>query len=138
MIHNNEIVEKFENNGLPTMYTMLRSLDEQIADLTAARQSLEYEILTLERVDEIYNGVALSICDFGGYSINAVDYKLTPRSAHVYKNAQNKRTWGLRTYDNNYGRRGEKWFGANWKIKKEVMKAAKDWIVSGTVPEEKT
>ncbi len=100
--------------------------------LKAEIEGLQYLIDTLGKVDEVYNGVAIEIWDFGGETIQPVDRSIV-RSANVYQNVHNGWTWGLNL--SNYHERGrEKWCGACYPDYDEVMKFAKDWVTDGTEP----
>jgi hypothetical protein len=89
------------------------------------------EILSeLYRVDEVFEGVALS---FLGGSILAPGEDID-RYCEVYPNAHNcGKTWGLNLRRGGYDAGGE-WRGANWPDEDSATLAGKLWVAKGTVP----
>lgn len=98
----------------------------------AARATkLAEELAELERVSEVYEGVALTQWDG---SIKAAGDEIR-RCAAIHPNAHNKgATWILYTYDDPFGRAGERWWGAEWESAAVAKAAALAWILHGTVP----
>lgn len=91
---------------------------------------LEEELEELERVSEVREGVALIYRE--GFIEAAGEIR---RCAQTYANAHNKgATWGLYTYDDPAGRKGERWWGAEWPSAAAAKAAALAWILHGTVP----
>ncbi len=130
MMKNERIISELIN--LEDHKESFREKKEMLDELKAEIWELQHLIHTLNKVDEVYNGVAIEIWDFGGKTIQPVDRSII-RSANVYQNAHNGWTWGLNLH--NYHERGrEKWFGACYPDYDEVMKFAKDWVVDGTDP----
>lgn len=106
----------------------------QVKRLAREIEKLEDQLEVLGKVTEVYDGVAINIHKFGSIDIQAVDYDLTSRSVQVYQNANNGWTWGLHTYEDSYGRKGDRWHGAYYPDYDEVIKFAKDWVVHGKLP----
>lgn len=131
-VNNAQILE-----ALPNLDEKRRGLLEkrgQAERLATEIQNLSDQLQTLSDVEEIYDGVALQITEFGSISVQTVDYNLTHRGARIYQNANNKWTWGLTTYVDVFGCKGEEWHGAEYPDYDEIMKFAKDWVVHGKVP----
>lgn len=106
----------------------LESLKKHIAVLTKS-------IKAAESVSYIHKGVPMS--EMGGpriYYIYATS-NYVERWAYIYRSANNNRRWGLtlRHIGNDHG---GKCMGAMWKTKKACVKAAKEWIATGTKSEE--
>ena len=114
--------------------TCLSEKKAQAERLAKEIDKLEDQLETLRKVTEVYDGVAINIYKFGSIEIQAVDYDLTSRCAQIYQNAHNGWTFGLHTYDDLYGRKGDKWHGAHFPDHDEVMKFGKDWVAHGTPP----
>lgn len=131
-MNNAQILESLPN--LDKKQLELSEKREQADRLATEIQNLTDQIQMLSNVEEIYDGVALQINEFGSISLQAVDYNLTHRSARIYQNANNKWTWGLTIYVDSFGGKGEEWQGAHYPDYDEVIKFAKDWVVHGKVP----
>ena len=108
-----------------------RSVARRVANEIA---NLEEQIEILEDATEVHDGIAINIHKFGSTTIKAVDEEAITRYAQVYQNAHNGWTWGLRTYDDMFGNKGEEWHGACFPDYDEVIKFAKDWVARATPP----
>jgi len=110
-------------------------------------QQLELLLETRERVTEVIDGVA--VChnfnkEFPAgnehYCIGATtriyrDGKREyGRSAKIYRNQHNKKTWGIHLYDFNlsiHSWNREKWIGANFIELEECQQLVKEWVTTG-------
>ncbi len=134
MVDNKTLVAWFKSNRKPEMLNELLSMKHQMSRLSDQIKTMEDEVDLLSEVTEVYKGVALHHYDYGTITISAADSEITTRAARVYRNASNRRKWGMDTCNDLYGFTDQKWCGANWKSKREIMEAAKDWVVSAKVP----
>jgi hypothetical protein len=138
MVDNKTLVTWFKSNRKPEMLNDLLSMKHQLSRLSDQIKMKEDEVDFLNEVTEVYKGMALRHFDFGStVTISATDSEITTRAARVYRNANNRRKWGVHTCGDLYGFTDQKWYGANWKSKREIMEAAKDWVVSAKVPDVK-
>ena len=88
----------------------------------------EKEFKESREITEVFEGKALVVLLFhDGAGISA---PWTKRSAELYRNATDRRRWGLRTY--NKGK--ETWYGKDWKTRKEAVEATKRWVAFGLKP----
>jgi len=106
-------------------------------------QQLQREVDLLDRVTEIFEGVALAVnekaYDNGpALDVHAVSYDIQ-RWADVYPNAHNGgQDWGVRFRDTSGAGPGgrEKWGGTGWPFA-EACAAARAYVAHGTEPDEK-
>ena len=111
------------------------SLTRRLGTAQRALAKSETELEVVSFVSEVLNGVAISVVVNGwiyGIWIEAVASDIG-RCAHVYKNAQSGKTWGLSVQDRMSGR--EKFLGANWPTRKSAVDAGKTWVACGTIVE---
>lgn len=117
---------------LPSLPDLRRTLAERRRALAAtvkAIDKLQDQIKELERVSEVRDGVALRV---SSGAISAVGDEIT-RGAQVYLNAHNRRTYGLTTYEDAFGRRDERFHGANFS-RGEAERLAYAWVLRGEAP----
>ena len=135
MATNNDFVFWHNLDGGENHREDIKSRKRQLGVLTRQIEILEEELRQIERVDEVYKGVALS--NLGGGHIEAVDYTVSKRCGGIYQNANDKTKWGASVYEDSYGRKGDHWIGAGWTSRGELEIIVKDWIVEGVLPAEK-
>ncbi len=118
------------------------ALKRQIANLVKQEQQLQREVTLLDRVTEIFEGVALTVNekaygDGPALDVHAVSYDIQ-RWADVYPNAHNKGAdWGIHFRDTSTQNGGrEKWGGTGWPFV-EACAAARAFVAHGTEPDEK-
>lgn len=119
---------------------------DQIQRLQKQSLQLQHEISTLERVDSVIDGIAVSETDLKGdrsgniygkmYRIGAVDYSIE-RSAEVYPNAHTSekgvaKDWGLKIYAG-HGISNEEFYGTGWPFK-DAVEIARRWVTKGDKP----
>ena len=107
-----------------------KEVSRQLRILEKRRDSLQGTLENLARVDEVFEGVALSF-SLGDICPVSEDIQ---RYCNIYSNAHNGgKTWGLnlREFRNSSG--GE-WRGADWPDRDSATLAGKRWITEGTVP----
>jgi len=69
-------------------------------------------------------------------AITAFGEEATKRYGEFYPNANNGgKTWGVHTYEDMYGAKGQQWHGAGWTSKTATHVAIIDWILTGKRPE---
>jgi hypothetical protein len=129
MITNTEVVKVY--GKLATLKAKRKDLLRTIRTAERSLKKIEAAIDVAEKVDAIVDGVALSL--FGGY-VKAVSEEIS-RFAEWYPNAHNGgKTWGLRTYSDFFGRKGEIWHGADWPNQATAKDAAFAWVTKGVRP----
>jgi len=118
------------------------ALKLKIKNLMKQEQQLQRELGLLDRVTEIFEGVALTVNekaygDGPALDVHAVCYEIQ-RWADVYPNALNKgKDWGVHFRDTSTQNGGrEKWGGTGWPFD-EACAAARAYVAHGTEPDEK-
>jgi len=137
-VNNAAIVKAYPNRKV--LRAEHEALKKQIKNLLKQEQQLQREVDLLDRVTEIFEGVALTVND-KAYSdgpaldVHAVDYTLG-RWADVYPNAHNKgKDWGIHFRDNSgSGFRREDWGGCGWPYA-EACLVARRYVAHGTQPD---
>lgn len=138
---NAEIVKAYPNRK--ELRAEHEALKTKIKNLVKQEQQLQREVGLLDRVTEIFEGVALTVNkkDYGdgpGLDVHAVSYDIQ-RWADVYPNAHNGgKDWGLKMRDTSGSAPGgrEKWGGTGWPFA-EACAAARRYVAHGTAPDEK-
>ena len=134
MICNKTLVTWFNLNYGDVLRKHYAEVQAQLNTLNEQSKVLEGEIEAIEKVDEIYKGVALRNW---GKIIEAVDSNITTRAGEIYQNATDDTKWGARVCEDMFGWKGDHWLGAAWTSPDELEIIVKDWIVEGILPEEK-
>lgn len=137
---NAEIVKAYPNRK--ELRAEHEALKQQIKRLMKQEQQLQREVGLLDRVTEIFEGVALSVdekdySDGPALDVHAVDYSIG-RWADVYPNAHNGgKDWGLKLRDNSGAGpgSGENWCGTGWPYA-EACAAARRYVAHGIAPDE--
>lgn len=137
---NAEIIKAYPNRK--SLRAEHEALKQQIKNLMKQEQQLQREVTLLDRVTEIFEGVALTVNekaygDGPALDVHAVSYDIQ-RWADVYPNAHNKGAdWGLKMRDTSTQNGGrEKWGGTGWPFV-EACAAARAYVAHGTEPDEK-
>jgi len=130
-VENRHIVADVDK--LPGLEEMYETKCRELKALERFIEKLADRISAARNADYIYGNVAISQLD--GFFC-AVSSEI-PRSAEVYRNANNEKRWGLTlsvrpSAQHEAGR--DKWFGADWKRKKDAVAAAMEWIAYGKEP----
>lgn len=110
-------------------------------------QQLELLLETRERVTEIINGVAVGHNFNKEFPVGNEHYIIGSttrayrdgkhefgRSAKIYRNQHNKKTWGIHIYDYGFPLHSwdrEKWLGASFLNLEECQQLAKEWVTTG-------
>jgi hypothetical protein len=117
------------------------ALQRQIKNLHKQEQQLQHEITLLDRVTEIFEGIALTVNDKAyengpALDVHAVDFGIA-RWADVYPNAHNKgKDWGLNMRDTSGANMGGRkiWGGTGWPFA-EACAAARTYVAHGIEPD---
>lgn len=136
---NAEIVKAYPNRK--ALRAEHEALKEQIKKLMKQEQQLQREVGLLDRVTEIFEGVALTVNekaygDGPALDVHAVAYDIQ-RWADVYPNAHNGgKDWGIHFRDTSGNRPGgrETWGGTGWPFP-EACAAARAYVAHGTEPD---
>lgn len=111
-----------------------KHIADQIKTLANRLEEIDYQLSFLDSVTEIYKKKALRIDRAKEY----IDLRLVggDRSAHVYLNAHNHKTWGISiTLGLGFNREGT-FLGSGWPSRRAATAAAKKWVVEGIKPSE--
>lgn len=136
---NAEIVKAYPHRK--TLRAEHEALKKQIKNLLKQEQQLQREVDLLDRVTEIFEGVALTVnekaySDGPALDVHAVSYDIQ-RWADVYPNAHNGgKDWGIHFRDTSGSAPGgrETWGGTGWPFA-EACAAARRYVAHGTVPD---
>lgn len=134
MICNKTLITWFKSNYKKVLRKQYEDVKAQLNTLNELRNVLDGQLEAIEKVSEVYKGVALS---YFGENIEAVDTNITTRAGIIYQNAVDETKWGAHVYEDSFGCKGNKWIGAGWTSRDELETVVKDWIVEGTLPAEK-
>lgn len=127
-MRNSQLVK--ELSKLPALKRELAATRRTASSAIKTAARLEDQIRELSTVDEVRDGLTLT--RLGGFIAAAGDDNT--RCANIYLNAHNKKTWGLHTYTDSFGRAGERWHGADFPSEAAAEAVALDWIVRGQRP----
>lgn len=119
----------------------IKSLNREISKLTKRVRAKEELFIQADRVSDVIRGEPLMI--WGSKRCRHLE-SLDPenkRAAHIYLNAHNNKTFGLRINEywakgNNHRWHGDKLCGTKWESYKAAEEAALAWIIDGTLPKE--
>jgi hypothetical protein len=128
--------------SFPKRKEIAKSYKDLERELSRLRKKLEIErefLTDLNKVTEIIDGEP--ICIWGTEThphYQSVDPE-NQRIAHIYLNAHNKKTFGLRIQEywakgNDHRWYGDQFCGSGWESKAEVEKAALDWVIHAKLP----
>jgi len=137
-VKNVEIVKAYPNRK--ALRAEHEALKRQIKGLLKQEEQLQREITLLDRVTEIFEGIALTVNDKAydngpAIDVHAVSYDIR-RWADVYPNAHNNgKDWGLNIRDTSGQNRREKWSGTGWPYA-EACAAARAYVAHGIEPDE--
>lgn len=137
---NEEMIDKLDK--IHFYKEELDSVNKLIAKKTERQKELINIIETLELITSVHNGIALKFYQASSGKnesiyIGAVDDSIC-RRGYLYLNQHNYKTWGLTLYDKKtddgkFGINGERWMGANFETRDEVMQIVLNWVTKGKI-----